>query len=175
MSLLPDVVVCFICLKNVLDTEKGIQCEKACGRWFHSNCMNVSEAEYRKLASDNKVKWFCNRVHCTNPSQHPLNQMFSRFDVVASQMALVLTKLENLKDIPVNIGAIKDELASVNEKLSNFEPRIADIEKRVETLEDHLKDLRTGNESQVGIESVLEEMSDRSRSKNIIIYDLPES
>ncbi|KAG8294640.1 hypothetical protein J6590_098751, partial [Homalodisca vitripennis] len=163
MSLLPDVAVCLVCMKVVLDTEKGIQCEKECGRWFHSHCINVTDTEYRKLATDNKVKWFCNRVDCTKPNQHPLNQMFSRFDVVASQMALVLTKLDNLKDFPANIGAIKDELASVNEKLNNFEPRIADIEKRVETLEDHLKDLQTGNESGVGIESVLEEMSDRSR------------
>lgn len=176
MSLLPEPVACLVCMKEVLDSEKGLLCDEKCGRWFHSSCMGISDSDYRKLANDNNRKWYCGRVDCTESRQHPLNQMFSRFDSVSSQMALVLSKLDNLSNIPTDINAIKNELASVNEKLSGFEPRISEIEKRVESLEAGLKCIQVGEHNPVGVEPVLEELVDRTRrSKNLIFHDLPES
>lgn len=176
MSLLPEDSICLVCMKEVTDSDKGLQCESRCGRWFHSSCMSVSDSDYRKLANDNKLKWNCGRVDCTEPCQHPLNLMLGRFDSVTAQMTLVLSKLDKLSNIPSDINTIKNELVSVNEKLSSFEPRITEIEKRVETLEADVKRGQLHADGTAGVESVLEEINDRSRRlKNLILHDLPES
>lgn len=177
MSLVPDITICIICMKKVLNEERGIQCESECDRWFHASCAGISDVEYRKLSSDDKKKWFCNRFDCTEVGRHPLNILISNFETISTQMAAMLSKLNDLTTIPNDISSINDSLVQVNEKLSNLEPRIIDSEKRIQALEDEVRVLKTSNSADpTNIESVLEEINDRERrTRNILIYNLPES
>lgn len=66
MDIVPDtdITICAVCMRKVLDPEKAVQCETNCGRWFHASFMGISDADYSKLSSTNKIKWFnvCNYI-----------------------------------------------------------------------------------------------------------------
>lgn len=176
MSLIPDNSICVVCMRKVLDSDKGLQCENICERWFHAFCVNVPDPEYRRLASDGNRKWTCARFDCTELNKHPLNNLQSKFDTISMQMAAIITKLDDLSSITKDISSIKSQLVQVNEKLSNIEPRITDSENRIKSLEDEVLGLKNCKESGSNVESVLEEINDRERrSRNVIIYNLPES
>jgi hypothetical protein len=175
MSLVPDHTFCLVCMKKVLETEKGLQCENKCLRWFHAACVNVSDSEYRKLSADNNRKWFCARYDCIEPNNHPLSGLLSRFETMSTQMATIISKLDILTTVPADISAIKNELANVNEKLDNIEPRIVSSEIKIKALEDEVQRIKNSNSSS-NVEQVVEEINDRERrSRNVIIYNLPES
>lgn len=178
MSLVPNANVCLICMKIVLDDDKGIQCEHYCDRWFHAACVNLSDSEYQNLAADNNNSWVCNRHDCVKLADHPLNKLINNFETVSARMEALLTKLGNVTAISNDISSIKDQLIQVNEKLSNFEPRICDSENRIKLLEEEVKCLKNAENHgpNSNIETVIEEFHDRERrSRNVIVYNVPES
>lgn len=176
MSLVPNVNVCLICMKVVLDDEKGLQCEHKCDRWFHAACVNISNSEYQNLASDNTNSWTCNRYDCVEQAKHPLNKLIEKFETVSTHMETLLTKLGTVTTISNDITAIREQLVQVNDKLTSFEPRICESEKRIKLLEDEVKSLRSADNSGSNLETVIEEFHDRERrSRNVILYNIPES
>lgn len=170
MDLVPDITICVICMRKVLDTEKAIQCEKNCERWFHATCMSISDADYSKLSPTNKIKWCCNRVDCVRSSQHPSNLLFNRFDDISDKINKTLAMMNDLSEVPSDISVIKNQLATVNDTLSALEPRIAVAEKKIEALEKNLSG------QTFDLDMVFEEMSDRDkRSHNVIVYGVDEN
>lgn len=175
MSFLLDPLACIVCMKMVSDDERGVQCDSGCERWFHSSCVKISDAEYRKLASNSNTKWICNRSDCVKPNQHPLNQLVTKMESISSQMERMLNKLDALASLPDDVAAIKTELFTVNDKLNNFEPRISEAERRISALNDNLNALKAGGTGSVSVDSVIEEISDRNRRAcNIILYGISE-
>jgi hypothetical protein len=176
MSLVPDISFCVICMKKVLSSEKSLQCGNTCERLFHAACINVSDSEYRRLKADSGRQWQCDRFDCIKLNLHPLNKLLNRFDTISSQMATIITKLDDLASIHKDISSINTQINQVNEKLTNIEPRIIDSENRIKTLEDEVLVLKNGNPSSSNVETILEEINDRElRSRNIIFYNVPES
>lgn len=176
MSLVPESTVCIVCMKKVFNSEKALQCEHKCERWFHAGCVNVSDAEYRRLSSDNNKQWLCNRFDCVELINNPLNNLIKKFETISSQMATIINKLDVLSSIPNDIASINNQLVQVNEKLSNFEPRIAESEKRINSLEKEVSNLKNSDGSTCSIDLVVEEINDRERRTcNVIVYNVPES
>jgi hypothetical protein len=99
----------------------------------------------------------------------------NKFEDLSSQMSLVLSKLNDLTAISADVALIKTEIASVSGKLTNLEPRITESEGRIKNLEDELNALKNRENHPSSVESIAGELAERQRrSRNIIIYNLPE-
>ena len=55
---------CELCPEKVTETTDGISCE-VCFKWYHYNCVSISEDERAFLNKDEKVHWYC-------PKSNPL-------------------------------------------------------------------------------------------------------
>lgn len=169
MSFIPDKHTCVVCMKKVLDSEKGLQCDHHCDRWFHAGCVDVTEQEYSKLASDSRRKWRCSRADCILPERHPTS-------LLLSQMGEILKKLDNLSSVPTDVSSIKNDIAAINLVVSSLEPRISDVENRMEIIEKEVNSLRTCKPESNIVEAVLEESADRTRrAHNVLVHGAPES
>lgn len=169
MSVILNKHTCAICVKQVLDSEKGLQCDSLCDRWFHAVCVDITESEYNKLASDSRRKWNCGRTDCLGADQHPTS-------LLLSQMGEILNKLDGLSSLPADISTIKNDIAAINSAISTLEPRISDVEKRVELIEQEVNTLRASKPESNTIETVLEETADRTRrAHNVLLHGVPES
>lgn len=78
MSLVMENTHCVICIKKVLNSEKGLQREDICGRCFQPVCVNISDCEYCKCSTDVKNEWILCRAHCVQLNQHPLNNIITK-------------------------------------------------------------------------------------------------
>lgn len=169
MSIILNKHTCAICVKQVLDSEKGLQCDSLCDRWFHAVCVDITESEYNKLASDSRRKWLCGRADCLAADHHPTS-------LLLSQMGEILKKLDGLSSLPTDVSTIKNDIAAINTAISTLEPRISDMEKRVEQIEQEVHTLRSAKPETNTIETVLEETADRSRRAfNVLLHGAPES
>lgn len=156
--------VCPICVKVVLDSEEGVCCDGVCERWFHRECVKMSKTDYQRISSDNNIKWHCGRADCGRIPADPINV---KLDEILSRLSSLATKQE-LAD---GLREIKQDLDRVTTKLEEFEPRLALVESEVLALKNNQVPNITEN-----VENIFAECNDRiRRSKNIIIYNLPES
>lgn len=176
MALVPEISVCVICMRKVLDTEKGIQCDKKCDRWFHVSCVELTDTEYAELSSNTKKKWFCNRVDCVSLNNHPTNTLNSKIDEFSEKMDNMLDWMKKLANIPSDIASIKKELKEVNQTLASLEPRLSGAEQRIDSLERDIKSLKSTDQESVSCDLVLEEIAQRNRCAcNVIAYGVNES
>lgn len=164
---------CVICMKKVLDQEKAIGCDGPCERWFHTDCIKMSNAEYAKFAGNKKLSWNCNRVDCFKDAGNPINQLVAQISDLAMKMDHLISKVDCLKS--EDIAPIKEDIKTLNTKICSLEPRLLNTESRITTLE---QDFKSVKDTVVGpdTETVISEMNDRSRrAANVIIYNLRES
>lgn len=80
---------CLVCVKVVLDSEEGIDCDGICRRWFHRSCMSMSKTEYLRISGNTNVEWYCTRMDYLHTPNQPLT-------LLTIQMAVVLSKLDDL-------------------------------------------------------------------------------
>lgn len=179
---------CPVCVKTVLDTEKGIYCDNACQRWFHRECVKISKSEYQRISGDNKIKWICSRVDCLALTDQPLDNMSTQMTSVLTKLDALLTKVDKIDDLAKDINKIQTEVSSMKAGLSALEPRIATTEDKVVQLENDIATIKTevlsnakkintleGNIS-TSIDAAVAEVNDRaSRLKNVLLHKVPES
>ncbi|KAG8328141.1 hypothetical protein J6590_000798 [Homalodisca vitripennis] len=77
MANLADKSVCIVCYKKVID--KGVECDSACKRWFHPDCVKITAGEYKKIADGTTKNWSCGRVDCVD-SQSAVIEFLRNFD-----------------------------------------------------------------------------------------------
>lgn len=157
---------CPVCQIVVLDSDNGIACDRLCKRWFHIDCVRMSKAEYTKYASDNKKKWFCNRVDCISVDDNPLVKLSNQLSGLIESVSKLATKDE--------VNSISNGIDKLRESI---ETRLASVEARVDDLETQVKSLQ-GRENPPDhcLDDVISEISDRNRrALNVIVYKLPES
>ena len=70
---------CRICIKNVSDKDKAVQCD-LCELWVHIKCNNHNYPDYRYLQNSNE-SWYC--IECCNKI-FPFNSLSSNKNFVAS-------------------------------------------------------------------------------------------
>ena len=72
---------CGTCQKDVGKNEKALQCEGACGKWFHCSCIfkhELSTTQYQKVAASPDA-WVC--ANCCGDQTLPHFQTTSAIDV----------------------------------------------------------------------------------------------
>lgn len=168
---------CPVCVKSVLDTEKGIGCDGDCARWFHSECVKMPSSEYNKLAGDDRLKWHCLRTDCLPPALQPINSTLSTLEKLLNKMSAIDSKLNSLLEVPDKIDKIQENISVLNNKLDGLETRLTCTEDRIigiETRVAALEDL--GIDTSHSSEGIIAEINDRSkRAFNAILHNVPES
>lgn len=150
-------------MKSVLDSDEGVCCDDACERWFHRECLKMPKAEYQRISSDNNYKWVCTRTDCKKASTDPIN---GKLDAILAKLSSLATKVE----LAEGLKSIKKDLDKVTTKINELEPRLSKVETEVTTL----RDKHTADDGRL-LEDFVSEYKDRNRrSKNIIIYNMPE-
>lgn len=164
---------CPVCVKSVLDTDSGVGCDGACRRWFHRECITMSKAEYQRISADNKIKWYCSRTDCVQPSDQPLNLILKQLTLLTSKISDIGDKVDSLTSLPAKVDSLVCEVEALNKNLSQLDARLSANEAKVTALENKL----VGAERHDGyIEPTIAEISERTRrSKNVMLFNFPES
>lgn len=166
-----EITTCRVCMKKVLDSEDGLQCDSACRHWFHIKCVGINKTEYSSFASNVNKKWYCMRVDCTAPDTSTSNTLLSKIDDLLSKFSSLATKAE-LSNINEGIQDIKADLIHLNQKIDSFEPRLLKLEEVVEGLQADRENVKTDS----SFENMFEELNDRKRRAcNVIVHGLKES
>ncbi|KAG8273693.1 hypothetical protein J6590_017015 [Homalodisca vitripennis] len=168
-SILDDKELCIVCCKKV--TNKGVECDSTCKRWFHPDCVQLSAAEYKEIADGVIKTWTCDRADCatTKIDRHSL-----ALDEILKKISSLATK-EDVKGIADDISAIRQDVTKLSEAISELEPRLSKAEDEIKTIKSSITALETKNRS-LSLEEVYSEVNDRSlRKSNIILHKVPES
>uniref|UniRef100_A0A1B6KAJ5 PHD-type domain-containing protein n=1 Tax=Graphocephala atropunctata TaxID=36148 RepID=A0A1B6KAJ5_9HEMI len=161
---------CPVCVKYDLYTEKSIGCQNGCDRWFHKECVKLSDDDYDRLASDNKIKWICNRADCTpesgSSSTSMLETMYKQIDDLAIQVKNVSVSNE--------ISALRTDVSALTKSITEIEPRLLSVEKEVKAIQEII--LNWGNQPDLYMDQIYFEVMDRTdRSQNVLLFKVPES
>lgn len=183
-------ISCPVCVKAVLDSEDGLNCDGDCKRWFHRECIKMNKTEYNKLSVDCNIKWLCTRTDCITASSTPMTLLSSQMASVLSKLDVLLDKVNKIDSISKDVAEIRLEVSAVSSSLANLEPRVAAAEDKVQTIvqnltnvstkvksqEDRLATLESQSSSDSSLASTIEEINQRKlRAKNIMVFGLGES
>lgn len=164
---------CPRCLKTVLDSEKGIQCESECARWFHASCIPMNDSTYNEYATNNKKIWHCGRVDCSGKNDH-LQTMSDQIAEILKHMPNLSTKNE-IAGINNGIVEIMNDLKEIHQKLNDFEPRLKVTEDRLDAVEEKLSSMGGDALPKTAPEDIIAELNDRARrTRNVLVYNIPE-
>lgn len=164
---------CPICVKAVLNSEEGVACENACQRWFHRECLKMPKAEYQRISGDNRIKWACNRADCIPNSDLPQTLLLNQLTKLTNIITDLSEKVDSLKSLPAKVDNLIAEIDNLNKNFTHLERRVTDNETQMKNLEEKIS---TASQQQTNPEAVIAEMNDRARrSKNIMLFNLPES
>lgn len=183
-------ITCPVCVKAVLDSEDGLNCDGDCKRWFHRECIKMNKTEYNRLSSDSNIKWLCTRTDCITASSTPMALLSSQMASVLSKLDVLLDKVDKIDSISKDVAEIRTEVSALSSSLALLEPRVSAAENNVETIsqnltsisskvnsqEDRLATLESQSSSDSSLVSTIEEINQRKmRAKNIMVFGLGES
>lgn len=158
--------ICPRCLKKVLDSEKGIQCDDECSRWFHVSCIGMPDSIYNKYASNANKVWQCNRADCCKGNDK-LQIMSEQLSEVLRCISSLPTK-SDLAAVNASIAELKQDLSDIRNKINDLEPRLEATENRLDIIENKITTV-----SQT--EDVISELNDRTRRAfNVLVYNISE-
>lgn len=167
-----DEETCKVCVKKVLNSEDGLQCDSDCKNWFHIKCIGMTKSEYTQYANNVNKKWFCSRMDCSPTAANLNNRLLTKMDEILNKFSSLATK-EELKNLATGIEGIQSQLDNLGSKFEDFEPRIENLEQDVAQMK---ADIKANKSKEMNPESVIEELNERKRrSCNVIAHNLPES
>lgn len=166
--------VCPVCVIKVLSTDKSIQCDGLCDRWFHKDCVKMTATEYARYANDDKLKWECGRNDCIKPEAQPQNLLLNQLTILTSKITELAGKVDSLSALPSKLDNITAKLDELNSNFASLENRVGNNEIKIKTIEDRLENISVTPATNP--ELIIAESNERAyRAKNIMIYELPES
>lgn len=160
---------CFKCAKNTDRYGDTIFCTGICKGVFHLDCVNITIKQFTDMRSDKSInQWQCNSC-LVSASDYTLprapNSLEAKIDFMLSKQTQFQTSMEHVQKS-------LDEILTENEV---YRLKIDELEKRCANLEEKISDLTTKNTPEI-IEQTINEISERqTRSKNILLFNVPES
>lgn len=172
------MTACIVCMKSVLDSDDGLQCDEACQRWFHRDCVHISKIEYNQLSKDTRKKWYCGRVDCKIPQPDPIEALTTSVNALIktiSSWSDKINKIEEITDIKNGVETIKTELVNISEDISKLKPKVAQNEADLSNLKTEIKELKASQATNSKPDDLIREINQRAACKsNIIVHGLPE-
>lgn len=163
---------CPICVKEVLDSDEGVECDGLCKRWFHRECVKMSKTEYQRISGSNHVKWYCSRTDCILSPTQPMNQLLDQLQILTNKISDLTGKVDSLTSLPSKVDNLISEVDNLNKNLLSLEKRVSENENKVKSLEERIVNTNTS----INPEATIAEFHDRARrSKNIMLFNLVES
>lgn len=171
--------ICPVCVISVGDSDKGIQCDDNCKRWFHSSCVKLSTAEYSRLSKDTNLAWKCSRDDCLNDSKQPMNVLIMQIATLSNKISDLTSKVDTLTSVPAKIDLIISEVDDIKKSLVSVEKRVSENENCIKILQDkvdNLADRPALADSSLDPEIMVGEVNERARrALNVMVYNLTES
>lgn len=170
--------VCPVCVIQIVQEDKSIQCENKCLRFFHQECVKLSNTDYSRYVNprtSENYKWVCRRDDCMKKDEQSLSMILKQLNLITNNISVLSSKVDTLISLPDKVDSLITEVETLNGNLRSLEQRVTFTESKIENLE---KQFQTVNNNQSGsdTEATISEINERERrSKNIIIYNLPES
>ncbi|KAG8302449.1 hypothetical protein J6590_033045 [Homalodisca vitripennis] len=169
------VTVTFLIAGEVVN--KGVECDGACKRWFHPECVRITPAEYRKIADGTQKTWKCERVDCnvnTDDLSLKIDHLNDQFAVIVQK----LDKLDKIDGIIAGISEIKTDIQAIKATVDLLEQRVTSNETDIKVIHDEIAKIKQTRENYSGGESeeiVIQEINERLfRKRNVIIFNLKE-
>ncbi|XP_046684718.1 uncharacterized protein LOC124370481 [Homalodisca vitripennis] len=159
-SILDDKELCIVCCKKV--TNKGVECDSTCKRWFHPDCVQLSAAEYKKIADGVIKTWTCDRADCTTTK---IDRKSLALDEILKKISSLATK-EDVKESPAdprisNVTVSRDrtqqERKHLTELRNQLEKRTNEESKKLDTCSGHSR-LQIYYQNVNGLRSKLHEL-----------------
>lgn len=164
-----DETTCKVCVKKVLDSDDGMQCDSDCQGWYHIKCVGIPKSDYLQYSRDVNKKWHCQRTDCRPPTAAPYNLLMNKMDELLARFSNLATK-DELKCISDGITDLRTDIGILNDRVSAFEPRLQAVEGEIAQLRTKIE----RGEAPV-VENLIEEISDRQRRlRNLIAYNVKE-
>ncbi|KAG8291258.1 hypothetical protein J6590_064571 [Homalodisca vitripennis] len=165
-------------ISQALIFHQGVECDGACKRWFHPECVRITPAEYRKIADGTQKTWKCERVDCnvnTDDLSLKIDHLNDKFAIIVQK----LDKLDKIDGIIAGISEIKTDIQAIKATVDLLEPRVTSNETDIKVIHDEIAKIKQTRENYSGGESeeiVIQEINERLfRKRNIIIFNLKES
>ncbi|KAG8258036.1 hypothetical protein J6590_036778 [Homalodisca vitripennis] len=158
---------CRVCVREVVN--KGVECDGACKRWFHPECVRITPAEYRKIADGTQKTWKCERVDCNVNT----DDLSLKIDHLNDQFAIIVQKLDKLDKIDgiiAGISEIKTDIQAIKATVDLLEPRVTSNETDIKVIHDEIAKIKQTRENYSGGESeeiVIQEINERNMAKAI--------
>lgn len=170
--------VCPVCVIQIIQSDKSIQCEDDCKRFFHQECAKLSNTDYSKYANPRTnefKKWICRRDDCMDVGKQPMNQILSQLSFLASKISDLTDKVDLITSLPSKVDNLITEVESLNGNLQSLDLRVTTNESKIEELERKILNTKTVHGAP-DTEATIAEINERERrSRNVILYNLPES
>ncbi|KAJ3660225.1 hypothetical protein Zmor_004687 [Zophobas morio] len=154
-------IFCLVCNGAVTPSTPSIKCS-SCKKYCHTKCSRLDSGSL-----DTNVSWTC-------PACSP--------SLLVPTTPISLSAIEQL--IAKQFLKLRTELLTeisqlIDDKFQQFNNRIATVESDVKKLQEEVHSLQTGSSSEASsykVSEVVSEIYDRNvRSKNVILYNIPES
>ncbi|KAG8279187.1 hypothetical protein J6590_003995 [Homalodisca vitripennis] len=166
VSVLMNKTVCINCFKKV--TDRGVEFDSDCKRWFQPECVKLSSVEYKKITDGVIKTWTCDRMDCVDKPPDALNDLNAKVTALVNQFQQLATKNE----INDGISSLMSDIQTLFDKLDAMEPRLVRVETKTLELEQKIENLNLGVSDK---NDLIAEVNDRSnRARNIIIYKIPD-
>lgn len=156
--------VCDPCGEKVKRNEKGIPCDGDCGRWFHKDCVGISDESYAAFSADNSKKWFCRRKDCKppNPTRADILVM-----VVEEVNKLMLKHRNELAEHKKEIEGLKLELEECKNACQHISNQYDDLTKSIPVQNSESK-------QNSEVQGEVQDIQQYQRRNNLVITGLPE-
>ena len=166
---------CKICQEAVTKKDKGMMCD-ICGCWYHCKCIQMEDQAYNFYKNYEKINWVC--CNCIKEKK----EENSLYDLIAGMMKSSEEEkkahkneksemINMMKELNVKMtkmeGDQNDKMNKIFEQINKIEEKIDD--KVNEKLKISEKEILSKVNSEID-----EKMERLKRSKNLIIYGMPE-
>lgn len=148
--------MCGLCNEELGD---GVHCT-SCDQDLHFHCAGISEGGYRKLGTDRKQSWKCNKC---KQSGHRSPQRSG--DIMAELKTLSL-KLAPLESLAAEVKALRTEISELRSQVTLTNTSIKEVNDRFENIEDRLTQVEEVGDRVSAIEAVLEKFTQEANDKD---------
>lgn len=176
-----NCAVCHLSSKN----EEAFKCV-SCHKYLHYYCAEYSEQDFRKILPMNKIKLKC--IPCKqkrNQSSPPISatadnnsclptngdvqQIINKFDSKFNEIKSLIKGLET--SLQCKSDEMLEKIGTITERMIIMEDNITELTGTVNELRTENVNLRAENTS---LRNSIDELEQRSRSRNIEIQNMPE-
>ena len=166
-----DLPPCCVCNAALNEEMNALQCEICEKKWACAACIDISDELYALLADNTSLHWYCDTCEAGWTSR-------GQNEATTGMMKLMENLLERVKNIETTLGGGADMAktikCSVESGLASYAAVVSHNAVQGTKVNQEIKPMRTIIKEAL-VEQAEDEKELERRSKNVIIYRVPEA